>query len=300
MSEPNHPASDLAGRRLSLRRGLVLGFLLAAMTAVVVVVGSAFLWPLFLFPLVLAAVFFFELGSLVVTGWLGCFFINLFAFAEQPTPTAVRQAIVGTALFGLAGLLLGRVQRNHRRLQTSLAASSLCDRLTGLYNYGTFVDYLHNEVTKTDRYGGQLTLLMLDLDHFKEFNDKHGHEAGNELLRKVGATLRGVVREADVAARYGGEEFAVLIRGDESQGFELAERLRRAVEGLSVTVRGGRQACATVSVGVASYPGAASAESELIERADAALYASKHRGRNRVTIATVISREADAAAALSA
>jgi diguanylate cyclase (GGDEF)-like protein len=300
MTEPNHPAGDLADRRVFLRRGVVLGTALAAVTAIVVALGPAYLWPLFLFPLVLAAVFFFELGSLVVTGWLGLFFVNLFAFAEQPTPAAVRQAIVGTALFELAGLLLGRVQRNHHRLQASLAASSLTDRLTGLYNYGTFVDYLHNEVTKTDRYGGQLTLLMLDLDHFKDFNDRHGHEAGNELLRRVGAALRRLVREADVAARYGGEEFAVLIRGDESQGFELAERLRRAVEDLSVTVRGGREAYATVSVGVASYPGAAADETALVERADAALYASKHRGRNRVTIATVVSHKADVASTLSA
>jgi diguanylate cyclase (GGDEF)-like protein len=300
MNEPSHPASDLAGRRVPVRRGAVLFIVLVAVTAVVAVLGPAYLWPLFVFPLVLAAVFFFELGSLFVTGWLGLFFVNLFAFADAPTPEAVRQAVFGTALFGLAGLLLGRVQRGHHRLQATLAATSLCDRLTGLYNYGTFVDYLHNEVTKTDRYGGQLTLLMLDLDHFKEFNDVHGHEAGNELLRRVGATLRGLVREADVAARYGGEEFAVLIRGDESQGFELAERLRGAIEELSVTVRGGRRAYATVSVGVASYPGAAGGEKELVERADAALYASKHRGRNRVTIATVIGREVEEAATLSA
>jgi diguanylate cyclase (GGDEF)-like protein len=301
MTEPSHPAGDLsAGRRVVVRRGVLLVALLTAVTATVVVLGPAYLWPLFVFPLVVGAVFFFELGSLLVTGWLGLFFVNLFAFAAAPTPEDVRQAVFGTALFGLAGLLLGRVQRNHRRAQSELAASSLCDRLTGLYNYGTFVDYLHNEVTKTDRYGGRLTLLMLDLDHFKDFNDRFGHEAGNELLRKVGATLRAVVREADVAARYGGEEFAVLIRGDEAQGFELAERLRRAVEDLSLTLSGGREASATVSVGLASYPGAAADESELIERADAALYASKHRGRNRVTIATLASREADEAVSLSA
>ncbi len=298
MIEPSNPAGELVGPRVRLRRGVVLGATLAGVTALAAVVGPAYLWPLFLFPLVLGAIFFHELGSLLVTGWLGLYFVNLFAFAEAPTPGAVRQAVVGTALFGLAGLLLGRVQRNHVRLQESLSASSLFDRLTGLYNYGTFVDYLHNEITKTDRYGGDLTLLMLDLDHFKSFNDVHGHEAGNELLRRVGATLRGVVREADVAARYGGEEFTVLIRGDEAQGFELAERLRRAVESLAIVVRQGREASTTVSVGVASYPGAATDETELIERADAALYASKHRGRNRVTIATVAAR--DDAVSLSA
>ena len=286
MPESSRPTGTPAGRRLWLRRGVVLGATLAVVTGAVALTGAAYLWPLSLFPLVLAAVFFFELGSLAVTGWLGLCFVNLFAFGETPTPAAIREAVIGTALFGLAGLLLGHIQRDHARAQASLSASSLCDRLTGLYNYGTFVDYLHNEVTKCERYGGDLTLLMLDLDHFKRFNDVHGHEAGNDLLRQVGTALRGMVREADLAARYGGEEFAVLIRGDESQGYELAERLRRAVADLTVSVRGGREAGATVSVGVASYPGAADDEAALVERADAALYASKHRGRNRVTIAT--------------
>ncbi len=117
--------------------------------------------------------------------------------------------------------MLGRVQRDQHLLRGLLAASSLTDRLTGLYNYGTFVDYLHNEVTKADRYGGRLTLIMFDLDHFKRFNDEHGHEAGNDLLRRVGATLQAVVREADMAARYGGEEFTLLIRGDADDGYEL-------------------------------------------------------------------------------
>ena len=144
-------------------------------------------------------------------------------------------------------------------MQAMLAASSLTDRLTGLYNYGTFVDYLHHEITKIDRYGGELTLIMLDLDHFKQFNDRHGHEAGNGVLRRVGATLRSAVRDADIAARYGGEEFAVLIRGDETHGYELAERLRRAIETIAIEVRGGERGVSrTVSAGVATYPPAPS------------------------------------------
>jgi len=276
-------ASD--GRRLTLRRGVALLGSLAAVSALVTVAGPGYLWPLFLFPLVLAAVFFFELGSLAVTVWLGNFFVLYYSFAAAPTPDIVRQALLGTALFLVAGLLLGRIQRGHRDVQRDLAASTLTDRLTGLYNYGTFVDYLHNEVTKVDRYGGELSLLMLDLDHFKQFNDRHGHEAGNALLRRVGATLRGAVRDADIAARYGGEEFAVLIRGDETHGYELAERLRRAVETVAVEARGGEVSC-TISAGVASYPDGAADETQLVERADDALYESKRRGRNRVTICT--------------
>ncbi len=300
MTPATRVSNDSDGKRLGARRGAALVAVLAAVSALVTAAGPGYLWPLFVFPLVLAAVFFFELGSLAVTVWLGNFFVLYYSFREAATPELVRQALLGTALFFLAGLLLGRVQRRSRDTQRELAASTLTDRLTGLYNYGTFVDYLHNEVTKVDRYGGELSLLMLDLDHFKQFNDRHGHEAGNELLRRLGATVGALVRDADVAARYGGEEFAVLIRGDESHGYELAERLRRAVETVAVPLRGGERACTTISAGIAAYPAGARDEAELIEAADAALYESKRRGRNRVTIFTGAAGERVLPASLSA
>jgi diguanylate cyclase (GGDEF)-like protein len=288
------------GRRLTGRRAVTLGAVLGGASALVLLLGAAYLWPLFLFPLILAAVLFFELGSLAVTVWLGNFLVLYYSFRPPASEAAVRQALLGTALFFTAGLLLGRIQRHHRRAQASLAASALCDRLTGLYNYGTFVDYLHNEVTKVDRYGGELSLIMLDLDHFKQFNDRHGHEAGNALLRRLGATLRETVRDADVAARYGGEEFAVLIRGDERRGYELAERLRRAVAATPVEGRGGAGAFATVSAGVATYPAGAADEAQLVRRADDALYESKRRGRDRVTIHTGAEPAAELTESLSA
>jgi diguanylate cyclase (GGDEF)-like protein len=292
-------SSDCDTRRLAVRRGVALLGALVGVSVLVTVLGPGYLWPLFLVPLVLAAVFFFELGSLVVTVWLGNFFVLYYSFTGPATSEAVRQALLGTALFFACGLLLGRVQRLGRNTQRELAASTLTDRLTGLYNYGTFVDYLHNEITKIDRYGGELCLLMLDLDHFKQFNDRHGHEAGNELLRTLGADIRALVRTADLAARYGGEEFAVLIRGDESQGYELAERLRRAVETRTIEVRG-EPVCTTLSAGIATYPAGAADEADLIEAADAALYESKRRGRNRVTIFTGVAGEKELPASLSA
>ena len=300
MTPAMHVTHEFGGRRFSLRRGAALISALLAVSALVFVLGAAYLWPLFIFPLFLAAVFFFELGSLTVTVWLGNFFVLYYSFRETASQAMVQQALLGMVLFFVAGLLLGRVQRKNHEMQTLLAASSLSDRLTGLYNYGTFVDYLHNEVTKIDRYGGELTLIMLDLDHFKQFNDKHGHETGNDLLRRVGATLRAAVRDADMAARYGGEEFAVLIRGDETHGYELAERLRRAIETIAVEVRGGEDVFATISAGVASYALRAADETELIERADDALYESKRRGRNRVTIHTGSTEESEIPASLSA
>jgi diguanylate cyclase (GGDEF)-like protein len=228
-------------------------------------------------------VFFLELGGLTVTFWLGNFFVLYYSFGAPAQDQAVLGAVLGTALFLVSGLILGRVLRRHQTTQAELTATCLTDRLTGLYNYGTFVDYLHNDVIRAERYGGELSLIMLDIDHFKDFNDRHGHELGNELLRRVGACLRASVREADTAARYGGEEFAVLLRGDVSHGRELAERLLGALRAISVPGRGGEALSVTVSAGVAAYPAGAADEHELLEFADRALYESKRRGRDRVT-----------------
>jgi diguanylate cyclase (GGDEF)-like protein len=290
--------NDERGRRLTVRRCALLLAAASLASALAVVLGDAYLWPLFLFPLVLAAVFFFELGGLLVTLWIGNYLVLYHSFGPPATPAVVREAVLGAALFLAAGLLLGNVQRRHHRQRAALAATTLTDRLTGLYNYGTFLDYLHNEVRKIDRYGGELTLVMLDLDHFKRFNDRNGHEAGNELLRAVGRVVRASVREADMAARYGGEEFAVLIRGSDGHGYELAERLRRAVQHVGVRGRGGETGT-TLSAGVASYRGAGD-ETAFVERADRALYESKACGRNRVTVAAGGLAAEEQAAILSA
>jgi diguanylate cyclase (GGDEF)-like protein len=284
LSDPGTLLPDHQARRATAQRALVLGGALLAVSLVVFFTDMLYLWPLFIGPLLIAAVYFFELGSLLVAGWLGCFFIAYFSLRHEPDLATMRQALVGLAMFGVAGLMLGRFQRNQHTLRTLLAASSLTDRLTGLYNYGTFADYLHIECTKADRYGGPLALVMLDVDHFKRFNDRHGHEVGNDLLRRIGATLQSMLREADMAARYGGEEFALLIRGDGRDAYELAERVRRAIETIAVDLRSGDRVYATISAGVATYPNGSTDETLLIEQADEALYESKARGRNRVTL----------------
>jgi hypothetical protein len=190
-------------RRVTLRRVATLVGTLGGVSVLASVAGIAYVWPLFVFPLILASVFFFELGGLIVTFWLANFIVLSYSLGAPATEVALRQAALGTALFLVAGLLLGRAQRRNQEEHARLAASSLTDRLTGLYNYGSFVDHLHYEIAKVDRYGGELSVIMLDLDHFKQFKDKHGHEAGNALLGDVGTTLRAHMRDADIAARYG-------------------------------------------------------------------------------------------------
>lgn len=276
----------MSTRRLGL---LSIGSLAASLLALLL--GPAAFWPLFLLPLLGAAVLLFEGGVVLVTLWAG---VTLLIMPVAGPGMEVRDAALGVALYLFAGLLLGRRQRTHQRLQAALATSSLTDRLTGVYNYGTFVDHLRSEVRTSERYGGELALVMLDLDHFKRFNDAYGHQAGNALLRGLGVTLKGLLRGADIVARYGGEEFAVLIRGDELDGLRLAERIRRAVLLLRVPVADG-EAHVTVSCGVACYPSDARDETSLVEYADAALYASKQGGRNCVCGHTLGKMESRAA-----
>ena len=163
-------------------------------------------------------------------------------------------------------------------------ASAIYDELTRLYNFRYFQDRVLSEVRRAQRYDNTLTLLMIDADDFKVFNDTHGHLAGNVALRRLAAVLRKTVREVDVAARYGGEEFAVLLPSTPKlAALKLAEKLRQAVAKAGI----GRDAAGkgrplTVSVGVASLPGDAGTAEELVERADSALYIAKSVGKNCV------------------
>jgi diguanylate cyclase (GGDEF)-like protein len=161
--------------------------------------------------------------------------------------------------------------------------SAIYDELTRLYNYRYFQDRVVSEVRRATRYDAPLTLLMVDADDFKAFNDTRGHLAGNVALRRLAATVRKSIREVDVPARYGGEEFAVLLPSTPKlAALKLGEKLRQAVEkaGIGRDGDGGRPL--TVSVGVASLPGDATTAEELVDRADRALYVAKSMGKNCV------------------
>ena len=162
--------------------------------------------------------------------------------------------------------------------------SAIYDELTRLYNYRYFKDRIVSEVRRAARYEHPLTLVMMDADDFKAFNDTRGHLAGNMALRRLASVLRKSVREVDVAARYGGEEFAILLPNTPKlAALKIAEKLRQAVEKAGI----GREADGTgkpltVSLGVAALPGDASTAEELVERADSALYIAKSIGKNCV------------------
>lgn len=157
------------------------------------------------------------------------------------------------------------------------------DPLTGLFNHGHFQELLERELTRASRYGHPLSLILFDLDHFKEVNDRYGHPVGDGVLRRIGELVTGNVRTCDYVARYGGEEFGIILPETDAKGSSiLAERIRMAIEDAEIRVSESRIR-ATVSVGVATvHPlKAVKSKSQIIAAADRALYEAKRQGRNR-------------------
>ena len=174
------------------------------------------------------------------------------------------------------------------QLRETLRQQSVRDALTGLFNRRYLEESLTRELSRAERKGATLALFMIDVDHFKQFNDRHGHEAGDTVLREVGRVLREHSRDADIAARYGGEEFTlVLPEADTHVALERAETLRAAIEALSLSFRGSALGSLTISIGLATYPAHGDTPAALMHRADQALYTAKRSGRNRVHLAEI-------------
>ena len=175
---------------------------------------------------------------------------------------------------------------DNARLYRKVQVMAVHDELTGLYNFRFLRERLAEEFARARRYGSDMTLILLDIDHFKAVNDRCGHQAGNLVLCQVVAALRSQIRDLDVAARYGGEEFAVILPMTGQDGaLEVAERLRRAVADARFGT-GDDPLRLTISIGVVSFPAVAvSAPDQLITEADNALYQAKDDGRNCVRYA---------------
>jgi diguanylate cyclase (GGDEF)-like protein len=182
---------------------------------------------------------------------------------------------------------VGRRTQELAEANARLAQLAVTDGLTGLYNHRHFHERLALEVERSGRTGSALTLFMIDVDHFKKYNDRNGHPAGDEVLRQLSRVLADGRRVNDFCARYGGEEFAVvLIDTSKLAGYQLAEKLRERIN-LHAFPHAEKQPAGalTVSVGVASFPEDAGDSEALVRSADAALYKAKDAGRNRVVLA---------------
>jgi len=186
---------------------------------------------------------------------------------------------LGSALAEQLSLAVGNL-----RLQETLRSGSERDPLTDLYNRRHLEISLHRELARAQRHGFPVSLIMMDVDHFKAFNDTNGHDAGDEVLRQVAHVLKRHTRAEDVACRYGGEEFLVVLPGCAvDDAYSKAEAIREAVAQLQVLSRGSALPRITLSLGIACYPQDGDRMEDLIGGADAALYQAKAKGRNCIT-----------------
>jgi diguanylate cyclase (GGDEF)-like protein len=156
------------------------------------------------------------------------------------------------------------------------------DGLTGLNNHRTFHEQLDIELKRARRFGNHLSLLLIDIDFFKKFNDTHGHQGGDTALKELAVILRKNLREIDSAGRYGGEEFTIILPETGLDGaLKTAERIKKEI-GVHPIVINGKETFLTVSIGVSVFPDDAMGKEGLIKAADDALYTAKRLGRNRV------------------
>lgn len=163
-----------------------------------------------------------------------------------------------------------------------LYKTATIDKLTGVYLRKHFETQFSRQIEDCRRLGESLSVVMLDIDHFKVVNDTFGHRRGDEVLRKIAAIIRDSVRSEDLVGRYGGEEFIVLLpTAKADKAYQIVERIRQNIEGAKIL---GDNHPVTVSAGIAVYPQMGTSQGELIDRADQALYESKNTGRNKTTV----------------
>lgn len=203
------------------------------------------------------------------------------AVPENGRPFSKAQQRLATTFAERVGLALANL-----KLREQLRSQSVRDALTGLYNRRYMEESLEREIRRAARNEKPVAAIMVDLDHFKRFNDTFGHEAGDMLLREFGNIARSYVRKEDIACRYGGEEFLIILPDAPMDIATMrAEEIREAVKRLELKSSGRPIGMVTASIGVAMFPEHAQAVDTLVKAADTALYEAKHGGRDRVVIA---------------
>jgi diguanylate cyclase (GGDEF)-like protein len=194
---------------------------------------------------------------------------------EQATLKRRANAVAERVSLALANLKLRELLRNQ----------SIRDPLTGLYNRRYLEESLNRELHRANRTGRNVSLVMLDLDHFKHFNDTFGHQVGDILLKEIAGVIKNRVRAGDLACRYGGEEFSLILAEVGTEGaHKCVEGVREAIKHLSLHNRGQTLGTVTVSAGIAAYPTHGDTSEDLIHAADEALYQAKKAGRDCIFV----------------
>jgi diguanylate cyclase (GGDEF)-like protein len=198
---------------------------------------------------------------------------------EKGTPPSERERHLLSILSNSAAVAI-----DNSLLHKKTEELTITDGLTELFNYRYFRNKLSDEVRRADRYRQRFSLLMLDLDHFKNVNDQYGHQTGNIVLREVSGIIKQCLRDVDIVARYGGEEFVVILpQTGDNDALMIAERIRSSIEmAYFSNVQGQRDIQITISIGIASYPNGVHTAEQLLDKVDKALYDAKGDGRNKV------------------
>jgi diguanylate cyclase (GGDEF)-like protein len=281
--------------KIQLRNLLVIVMSFTAVNLLVYFTkGINIYWHLYAIPLVITAFTYNIIGAAVlgiVEAGTIAWWIYHFASYLKSQPSFLNdktEITLGVILLFSMGISLGYLARKQKSQKAFLERISVHDRLTGLYNYSFCIDKLTEEKKRSDRYGTFFSLVMIDIDFFKVFNDQFGHEAGNEALKKIAEIISKSTRNVDVVCRYGGEEFAILLPQANTEGaLALAERIRQTIESTEFCFESEDSKITqrlTVSAGIAAYPFDARSESELIVNADSALYQAKLAGRNKICV----------------
>lgn len=228
---------------------------------------------------------------LLIVGYLvggaGCFFRALVATVDPSAVTVIAQPGIFQGisfLIAFAVILItsvGFLLLQKERAEEIAQKLAVTDPLTGTFNRRTFLELADKEISRAQRAATPLSLVMIDLDHFKKVNDEYGHLAGDEVLKRSVAILQGCLRREDLLVRFGGEEFCILLPNVSlDAATQMAERIRESVERAEFTFNG-HSIPVTISLGVASMLSKADTTALLIGRADEALYSAKRMGRNR-------------------
>lgn len=198
---------------------------------------------------------------------------------EKGTPPSERERHLLSILSNSAAVAI-----DNSLLHKKTEELTITDGLTELFNYRYFRSKLSDEVRRADRYRQRFSLLMLDLDHFKNVNDQYGHQTGNIVLREVSGIIKQCLRDVDIIARYGGEEFVVILpQTGDNDALMIAERIRTSIETAYFSnIQGQRDIQISISIGIASYPNGVHTAEQLLEKVDQALYDAKAEGRNKV------------------
>lgn len=265
-------------RKITFRSIAFTSYALAiAVLATAYMGDNTYLLNFYILPILFGAYYFDLYGAtafIFISSGLSLLFMHNAGKPIGDAPFAIQIVI-----FAIVGVVAGIFQRENNKLNNYLLKASLTDKLTNLYNYGYFTKRIEEEVARADRYKHSVALVIVDIDHFKKYNDTYGHQKGNQVLVKLSHIIMENRRRSDVAFRYGGEEFCIILPETEDGAPEFAERLRKKVEAEEFPGK----VKITISAGVACHP-CKNKNIGLVERADMALYEAKETGRNRVCV----------------